>query len=76
MEFNVTVKVKEAAFKFKKWSVYRLAQKLDLPTQTVYSWSWGKTKPSYENLMRICNALGCTPNDLLGVAEFADEKTV
>lgn len=59
------IQVKEAARKFKQWSVYRLAQAIDMPQQTVYSWVWGKTKPTYQNLEKICKALECTPNDLL-----------
>jgi len=61
------LRLKQAAREFKDWSVYMLAQKLDMPCQTVYSWSWGKAFPSYKNLERICDVLGCTPNDLLEV---------
>ena len=57
--------IKEAARDFKNWSVYRLALEIDMPQQTVYAWVWGKTRPTYENLEKICKALGCTPNDLL-----------
>ena len=55
-----------AAKKFKKWSIYKLANELDLPQQTVYSWAWGKTHPTYANLKKICDALGCRAEDLLG----------
>lgn len=57
--------IKEAARKFKNWSVYRLAIEIDMSQQTVYSWAWGKTQPSYKSLEKICKALECTPNDIL-----------
>ena len=57
--------IKEAERKFRNWSVSRLALEIDMPQQTVYAWAWGKTCPTYENLGKICKALGCTPNGIL-----------
>lgn len=59
------IKIKEAAQKFQKWSLYRLAKELDLPQQTVYSWANGRTQPSYENMDKLCDILGCQIADLL-----------
>ncbi len=59
------VKVREAALKFRGWSIYKLAQQIDMPHQSVYAWAWGKTRPTYQNLAKICEVLGCSPNDLL-----------
>ena len=59
------IKIKEAAMLKKGYSLYRLAQELNLPQQTVYSWAKGRTQPSYYNLDRICNCLECDIADLL-----------
>ena len=59
------IKLKETAKEKKNYSLYRLAQELDLPQQTVYSWAKGRTQPSYLNLDRICAVLDCTIGDIL-----------
>ncbi len=59
------VKIKEAAKKFKGYSLYRLALVLNMPQQTVYSWANGRTQPSYENLDKLCDVLNCSIGDLL-----------
>lgn len=64
------LKIKDAAREFKNWSLYKLAQMLDVPSQTVYAWSWGKAFPSYKSLEKICNLLECTPNDLLDLDTY------
>jgi len=58
------IKIKEAAQKFQKWSLYRLAKELNLPQQTVYSWANGRTQPSYDNMDKLCDILGCEISDL------------
>jgi len=58
------IKIKEAAKKFKGYSLYKLAKELNLPQQTVYSWANGRTQPSYENMDKLCEALGCQISDL------------
>ena len=59
------IKLKETAKEKKNYSLYRLAQELDLPQQTVYSWAKGRTQPSYINLDRICAILDCSIGDIL-----------
>ncbi len=59
------VKIKEAAKKFKCYSLYRLAIVLNIPQQTVYSWANGRTQPSYESLDKLCDVLDCSISDLL-----------
>ena len=51
------IKIKETAKEKKNLSLYKLAQVLGLPQQTVYSWAKGRTQPSYLNLDRLCNVL-------------------
>ncbi len=58
------IKIKEAVKIKKGWSLYKLAKVLQLPQQTVYSWASGRTQPSYENMDRLCEALGCAISDL------------
>ena len=58
------IKIKETIKEKRGWSLYRLARILDLPQQTVYSWANGRTQPSYENMDRLCDAIGCGIGDL------------
>jgi len=59
------VKIKEIAKQKKNYSLYRLAQVMGLPQQTIYSWAKGRTQPSYLNLDKLCNILDCKIGDLL-----------
>lgn len=59
------VKIKETAMEKKGYSLYKLAQVMNLPQQTVYSWAKGRTQPSYLNLDKLCNILDCEIQDLL-----------
>ena len=59
------IKIKETAKRKKNYSLYKLAQVLNLPQQTIYSWAKGRTQPNYYNLDRICDCLDCTIADIL-----------
>ena len=59
------IKIKETAKIKKNYSLYKLAQVLNLPQQTIYSWAKGRTQPSYYNLDRICDCLDCNIADIL-----------
>lgn len=48
-------------------SIYRLAKTLELPQQTVYSWAWNKTQPTYNNLVKLLRVLDCDFEDLYAV---------
>jgi len=61
---EMKIKIKEAVKSKRNWSLYKLAQVLELPQQTVYSWANGRTQPSYENMDRLCDAIGCNIGDL------------
>lgn len=58
------VKIKECALKNKGWSLYKLANELDMPQQTIYSWARGRTQPNFKNMDLLCDILNCTMNDL------------
>lgn len=59
------INLKQAAKKFKNWSLYKLAQEMNIPRQTIYSWQNQRTEPSFNNLDKICNLLECNINDIL-----------
>ena len=59
------IKLKETALKNKNMSLYKLAQVMNLPQQTIYSWAKGRTQPSYLNLDKLCNILECEIGDIL-----------
>lgn len=61
------IKIKEVALKNKNMSLYKLAQVMELPQQTIYSWAKGRTQPSYINLDKLCNVLECEIGDILEV---------
>ncbi len=67
------VKIKEAAKEKKGYSLYKLAQVLNLPAQTVYSWAKGKTQPSYINLDKICGVLECDISDILEAEPYQNK---
>ena len=59
------IKLGYASRKFKDWSLYKLANELDIPQQTIYSWAHGRTQPSYKNMDKICEILNCRIEDIL-----------
>ena len=63
---KMKINLKQALTKFKGWTPYRLAKEIERNQQTVYSWSNGRTSPSYEDLKKLCEVIGCTGSDLLG----------
>ena len=67
------IKIKETAKIKKNLSLYKLAQVLGLPQQTVYSWAKGRTQPSYLNLDRLCNVLDCKIEVLLEAEQFQNK---
>ncbi len=58
------IKIKEFANK-KGISLYKLAQIMNLPQPTIYSWAKGRTQPSYLNFDKLCDVLNCKIEDLL-----------
>ncbi len=67
------IKIKECAKDLKNWSLYKLAKELGLPQQTVYSWASGRTQPSYENMDKLCEIIGCNIGELFE-AEAVQQK--
>ena len=43
-----------------------LAEKLGIPSRTYGAWERGENAINLKQAAAICNALGCTPNDLVG----------
>lgn len=67
---KLKIRIKETARTKKGWSLYRLAKELGLPQQTVYSWANGRTQPSYDNMDRLCEILGCMIGELFEAESF------
>lgn len=44
----------------------QLATKVNVVTQTVGNWERGETEPNVAQVWDCAEALGCTPNDILG----------
>lgn len=62
------IKIKEAARKFKNCSLYRLAQAINRPEQTVYKLSKGQAGSiTFDLVDDICEFLGCEIGDILQV---------
>ncbi|MDD3012177.1 MAG: helix-turn-helix transcriptional regulator [Candidatus Gastranaerophilales bacterium] len=61
---TLKIRIKEVARQKRGWSLYRLAKELGLPQQTVYSWANGRTQPSYDNMDRLCESIGCAVGEL------------
>ena len=59
------IKIKEIAKEKKGYSLYKLAQVMNLPQQTIYSWAKGRTQPSFSNLDKLCAVLECSVGELL-----------
>lgn len=68
------VLIKDCASK-KGISLYKLAIKLEIPQQTVYSWANKRTQPNYDNMDSLCEALDCTMSDLFK-PEKKEEKII
>jgi len=47
-------------------SAQKLSNIIDCEMHTVYVWEWGKSMPSSYLMIRLCEALKVTPNDLYG----------
>lgn len=65
------VKIREFA-RSKGLSLYKLAQMLSLPQQTLYSWGSGRTQPSYDGMDMLCTVLQCNMADLFEPEEKAE----
>ena len=62
---TMKIKIKEVAKEKKGYSLYKLAQVMKIPQQTIYSWAKGRTQPTYLNLDKLCDVLECSVGDLL-----------
>lgn len=56
--------IKNAALKFKGWSLYKLARSMGLPNQSIYDWQNGKVNPKLDSMIHISEVLECKIGDL------------
>jgi len=70
--------IKETARTKKGYSLYKLAQIMNIPQQTVYSWAAGRTQPNWESMDILCTILECELGELFQVErrEGYSEKEV
>ncbi len=47
-----------------------LADLLDVNQTTIGQWKSGKKKPGYDNIVKIYETLGITPDEIFGVTEI------
>lgn len=47
-----------------------LADLLDVNQTTIGQWKSGKKKPGYDNILKIYETLGITPDEIFGVTEI------
>jgi DNA-binding Xre family transcriptional regulator len=52
-------------------SQYELAQRMSIAPSSICEWEADRREPRYDTLLRLCVALGCSPNDLLGWTDEA-----
>jgi DNA-binding XRE family transcriptional regulator len=75
----VIVRLKEVARERKNLSLYKLAQVMDLPQQSVYSWASGRTQPNWESIELLCTILECRIDDMFQPeprTEYSKEQLV
>jgi transcriptional regulator with XRE-family HTH domain len=48
------------------WTQTDLANRLGFNACQISFYESGKREPNFKNFIKLCEALGCTPNDLLG----------
>jgi len=58
------IKIRETTKSKKDWSLFQLANELEMPQQTIYSWANGRTQPNYKNMDKLCQILECKMDDL------------
>lgn len=56
--------------KLKGLTQTELAELMGVNLRSISSWERGATILNAENIVKVCKALNCTPNDLLGWEEY------
>lgn len=62
---DMRLKISEIAFKNKGWNMRKVAERLEVPHQTVLYWNQGRSTPRLRMLIRLCRLLECTLEDLV-----------
>ena len=55
---------------YSKINQSELADLLDVNQTTIGQWKSGKKKPGYDNIVKIYETLGITPDEIFGVTEI------
>ena len=60
----IRLRLREIAKERKGWSLYKLAQELDMAKLTIYNWNKGLHIPSGDVLELLCDTIDCEINEL------------
>lgn len=63
----------KSILKLRNKTTYQLAKDLDSYQSTVAMWCNGSREPSAYSIIRICNALKCSSDELLGLKEIKND---
>lgn len=64
----------EEVMRAKGFNKYQLSKALDVSPSTVTRWCEGTIVPRYDVLMRLCDLLECTTDDVLRGTENAEAQ--
>ncbi len=71
MEFCLLLKNKREAAEL---SIKELAQKTNISETTLQKYEDGTSLPTIEGLVKLCHAIGTTPNEMLEDVSFSDQR--
>jgi len=58
----------------KKATQKQIAEYLDIASNSYQSFEYDKVKPSYENLIKLCEYFQCSSDYLLGLSDTPERK--
>ncbi len=53
-----------------------MAAMFNISEATYKNWESGRTQPSFKNLIKLCNILGTSPNEVLGFDRVLSDKEI
>lgn len=71
---KVRLEIARLASDKKKWSMAKLASKINLDHQTVMYWNQGRSCPSLKTITKVCMVLGVTFGELMDYIKVNDQS--
>ena len=62
---QLRLRVAELALAYRGWNMRHLSEQLDVDHQTVMYWNQGRAFPRLPMLLKVCQLLGCTLDELV-----------